>query len=74
MTKPFSHNFKPTRVILATERADKIAKSLCYFCDQSYERGHNCPTKQSQLFLIEVPTKVDSEKIGDVMEKMTLQT
>ena len=65
VTKPLSHSFRPTRLISAAERADKIAKGLCYFCDQPYERGHKCPTKQSQLFLVEVPAEVDSEKIED---------
>ena len=23
-------------------KAEKIAKGLCYFCDQAYERGHKC--------------------------------
>jgi len=49
------HSFQPTRLISAAERADKIAKGLCYYCDHPYERGHKCPTKKSQLFLVEVP-------------------
>jgi len=55
VAKPFSQSFRPTKLISAAERADKIAKSLCYFCDQPHERGHKCPTKKSQLFLVEFP-------------------
>jgi len=53
--KPANQGFQPTRLISAAERAEKIAKGLCYFCDNPYERGHRCPTKRSQLFLVEVP-------------------
>jgi len=53
---------QPTRVISAAERADKIAKGLCYFCDHPYERGHKCPTKKPQLFLVEVPAGADEEE------------
>jgi len=33
MNKSSTQSFKPTRVISVTERANKIAKGLCYFCD-----------------------------------------
>jgi len=33
---------KPTRFIPATERAEKMAKGLCFLCDQLFERGHKC--------------------------------
>ena len=55
-------SFQPTRMISAAERADKIAKGLCYFCDHPYKRGHKCPTKKSQLFLVEVPAGTDEEE------------
>jgi len=56
-----NHSFQPTRIISAAKRAEKIAKGLCYFCDHPYERGHKCPTKKSQLFLVEVPAGNDEE-------------
>jgi len=62
VAKPASQSFRPTRVITAGERAYKITKGLCYFCDQLYERGHKCPTKKSQLFLVEVPAEVDEDE------------
>jgi len=30
------------KTLTATERAEKLAKGLCFFCDQPYERGHKC--------------------------------
>jgi len=62
VAKPASQSFRPTRVITAVERADKTTKGLCYFCDQPCERGHKCPTKKSQLFLVEVPVEVDEDE------------
>jgi len=56
---------KPMRFIPAAERAEKIAKGLCYFCDQPFERGHKCATKGKQLFLVEV-----SDEVGEVMEEV----
>jgi len=43
------------RTLTAAERADKLAKGLCFFCDQPYARGHQCNIKKTQLFLIEIP-------------------
>ena len=60
--KPANQGFQPTRLISAAERAEKIAKGLCYFCDNPYERGHRCPTKRSQLFLVEVPADTPEEE------------
>jgi len=65
IAKPFSQSFTPTKIISIAERADKIVKGLCYFYDQPYERGHKCPTKKPQLFLVEVPAGIDSEDIAD---------
>lgn len=50
VAKPFSQSFKPTKVIYATERADKIAKGLCYFYDQPYERGHSVRLRDHNCF------------------------
>lgn len=36
-------------------RAEKITKGLCYYCDQTYERGHKCKFKEPRLFTVEVP-------------------
>jgi len=64
------HSFQPTRLISAAERTDKIAKGLCYYYDNPYERGHKCPTKRSQLFLVEVPAGIaEEENLKD--EEMT---
>ena len=35
---PGPNAVKPTRFIPATERAEKMAKGLCFLCDQPYER------------------------------------
>jgi len=61
-TRSVNQTFQPTRLISAAERADKIAKGLCYFCDNPYERGHRCPTKKSQLFLVKVPAEIPEEE------------
>ena len=50
---------KPTRFIPASERAEKIAKGLCCYCDQSFERGHKCGNNGKQLYLIEVMGEED---------------
>ncbi|XP_074378145.1 uncharacterized protein LOC141719664 [Apium graveolens] len=49
------HFTRRNRFIPADIRAEKIAKGLCYFCDQKYERGHKCKFKEPQLFTVEVP-------------------
>jgi len=38
----------------AAERAEKMAKGLCFLCDQPYERGHKYSSSTKQLFLVEV--------------------
>ena len=55
------------RTITAAERAEKLAKGLCFFCDQTYEKGHQCNNRKTQLFLIEIPG-VDEEESGDDLE------
>jgi len=40
--------------ILAVERAKKMAKSLYYYYDEPFERGHMFANKNTQLFLVEV--------------------
>ncbi|XP_074318129.1 uncharacterized protein LOC141654920 [Silene latifolia] len=51
------------RHLTMAERADKIAKGICYFCDKPYVRGHKCSFKKPQLFTILVPG--DSEEDSD---------
>ena len=47
--------------IPANIRAEKMAKGLCYFCDQRYEKGHKCKFREAQLFTVEVPGSEVSE-------------
>ncbi|XP_056688530.1 uncharacterized protein [Spinacia oleracea] len=50
------HN-KPNRNfrhVPADVRAEKIAKGLCYYCDQHYDRNHKCRFKEPQLFTVEI--------------------
>ena len=60
---------KPPRFIPAAERAEKIAKGLCYYCDQPFDKGHKCGTKGKQLFLVEVMDDMggeeEVEELGD---------
>ena len=58
---PSSDLPKPTRFIPAAERAEKMAKGLCFICDQPYERGHKCSSVGKQLFLVEVLGEEDEE-------------
>ncbi|XP_056698640.1 uncharacterized protein [Spinacia oleracea] len=64
----FARNF---RHIPADVRAEKIAKGLCYYCDQHYDRNHKCQFKEPQLFTVEIfssEEKVDAvsdEEIND---------
>ncbi|KAJ8444427.1 hypothetical protein Cgig2_005949 [Carnegiea gigantea] len=43
------------RFTLAAEKAEKIAKGLCYYYDKPFDKGHKCATTATQLFLVEVP-------------------
>jgi len=56
ITSKFSNqNFqKATKFIPAAKRAEKIAKGLCFLCDQPYKRGHKCSSSRKQLFLVKV--------------------
>ena len=51
---PTQNPQKPYRFIPAAERAEKMAKGLCFLCDQPFERGHKCSSPTKQLFLVEV--------------------
>lgn len=39
-TKLYQKRIKTFRHIPAEVRAEKIAKGLCYYCDQPYDRSH----------------------------------
>ncbi|KAJ8425815.1 hypothetical protein Cgig2_028176 [Carnegiea gigantea] len=67
-TTAFSHQSNvqkpPPRFIPASERAEKIAKGLCYYCDKPFERGHKCANRTTQLFLVEPhPKQILSQRI-----------
>uniref|UniRef100_A0A803MBH9 Ty3 transposon capsid-like protein domain-containing protein n=1 Tax=Chenopodium quinoa TaxID=63459 RepID=A0A803MBH9_CHEQI len=47
-TRPFKH-------IPVDVGQEKIAKGLCYYCDQPYNREHKCAFKEPQLFTVEIP-------------------
>ncbi|XP_074296892.1 uncharacterized protein LOC141627552 [Silene latifolia] len=51
----------PQRHLIMAERAAKIAKGLCYFCDKPYSKEHKCSFKQPQLFTILIPGDDDSD-------------
>ena len=53
----------------ASERAEKLAKGLCFFCDQPYARGHKFNIKKTQLFLIEIPGVGEVEEGGEDREE-----
>ncbi|XP_074283542.1 uncharacterized protein LOC141608089 [Silene latifolia] len=55
----------PRKNLTMAERAEKIAKGLCYLCDQPYDRNHQCKFKQSQLFTIFVPGEDEWGSEGD---------
>ena len=52
----------------AAERAEKIAKGLCFLYDQPFERGHQCAIKGKQLFLVEVLSEDEEVKEDSVVE------
>jgi len=55
------------KTLTPAERAEKLAKGLCFFCDQPYERGHKCNIKKTQLFLIEIPGVEEDEEDGELL-------
>ncbi|XP_056688753.1 uncharacterized protein [Spinacia oleracea] len=62
----FARNF---RHIPADVRAEKIAKGLCYYCDQHYDRNHKCQFKEPQLFTVEISSSDD--KLGTNSDEET---
>ncbi|WOH00327.1 hypothetical protein DCAR_0519686 [Daucus carota subsp. sativus] len=64
---------KPQQFIPAEVRAEKLAKGLCYYCDQKYERGHKCKFREPQLFTVEIPggdVEENWESDGDCTEEV----
>lgn len=45
---------KPLPHVPADVKAEKIAKGLCYFCDQKYDKNHKCSFRGTQIFTVEV--------------------
>lgn len=67
---PKTNVIKPFKFIPADVRVEKMAKGLCYYCDQQYERGHKCKFKEPQLFTVEIPCRnmEDSEEEDAIVE------
>jgi len=57
------------KILTAAEKADKLAKGLCFFYDQPYERGHKRNIKKTQLFLIEIPGVAEEEEDSNEEEE-----
>lgn len=49
-----SDSKRPYKYIPVDFRQEKIAKGLCYYCDQPYDRQHKCKFREPQLFTVEV--------------------
>ena len=64
-TVPPKNGQKPFKFIPAEIRAEKIAKGLCYYCDQKFERGHKCQFRESQLFTVEIPSWQEENSESD---------
>ena len=45
-----------------------MAKGLCYFCNQPFNRGHKCGSKGKQLFFVDVLDE-DEEAMEEVIEE-----
>lgn len=42
-----------------------MAKGLCYYYDQPFERGHKCAKKTTQLFLVQVLGEEEKENTDE---------
>ena len=81
---PISHPYYPFLVhqpdskasltlnIPADVKAEKIAKGLCYYCDQKYDRDHKCNFRGTQIFTVEVNGSVQED--GTSNEGVDLET
>lgn len=64
-------NFK---FIYADVRTKKIAKGLCYYYDQAYEKGHKCKFREPQLFTVEVLGDLINDEESDGIETGEFQS
>ena len=39
-----------------------MAKGLCYYCNQPFDKGHKCRSRTTQLFLVEVPGEDEQDR------------
>ncbi|XP_048492259.1 uncharacterized protein LOC125493205 [Beta vulgaris subsp. vulgaris] len=62
-------NSKSNPYIPADVRAEKIAKGLCYYCDEKYTRNHKCKFKETQLFTVEIEGCTDSDNEDSAEDK-----
>lgn len=51
--------------IPANVRDEKIAKRLCYYCDQPYDRNHKCQFKEPHIFIVEISNSEDKISISE---------
>lgn len=65
LTKFNPKTYKNPRYIPADVRAEKIAKGLCYYCDQPYDRNHKCQFKEPQLFTVEIAKTEGKSEISE---------
>ncbi|KAK9698242.1 hypothetical protein RND81_08G090700 [Saponaria officinalis] len=65
-----SNSIGPARFISAAERAEKMRKGECYFCNEPFTRNHQCKLKGTQMFAIEViGDEGDEQGDCDVVEE-----
>ncbi|XP_074300143.1 uncharacterized protein LOC141631357 [Silene latifolia] len=68
-----TNSIRPTRFISAAERAEKIKKGECYFCNEPFTRNHQCKLKGTQMFAIEIIGEEEDEHgdcdVGDEEEE-----
>lgn len=63
---------KPYPHVPADVKAENIAKGLCYYFDQKYDRDHKCNFRGTQIFTVEVSSIV--QKDGTSNEEVDLET
>ena len=51
------------------ERTEKIAKGLCFLCDQPFKRGHKCGYKEKQLFVVEVLGEDEETQVEEEVDE-----
>ncbi|KAK9713615.1 hypothetical protein RND81_06G039800 [Saponaria officinalis] len=63
-TSNSSNSGGSTCFISAAERAEKLRKGECYFCNEPFTRNHQCKLKGTQMFAIEVIGDEEEEQKG----------